>query len=133
MLHFQLIHTNRFNRIKHAFSTFEVSLYHWSSPDYLGHNSCSVSHRVAEHLSIHRYIVVLYIIFWSFRKIGPSRNTHMKKTVECYTLPIYKCYTYRLSSTQWLSGIVLDSRSRCRGFEPHRCHCVVSLSKTYLS
>ena len=30
---------------------------------------------------------------------------------------------------QWLSGRVLDSRPRGRGFEPHPCHCVVSLSK----
>ena len=30
---------------------------------------------------------------------------------------------------QWLSGRVLDSRPRGRGIEPHRCHCVVSLSK----
>ena len=29
----------------------------------------------------------------------------------------------------WLSGRVLDSRPRGRGFEPHRRHCVVSLSK----
>ena len=34
---------------------------------------------------------------------------------------------------QWLSGRVLDSRLRGRGFEPHRHHCVVSLSKTHLS
>ena len=26
---------------------------------------------------------------------------------------------------QWLSGRVLDSRPKGRGFEPHRCHCVV--------
>ena len=30
---------------------------------------------------------------------------------------------------QWLSGRVLDSRPKGRGFEPHRSHCVVSLSK----
>ena len=30
---------------------------------------------------------------------------------------------------QWLSGRVLDSRPRGRRFEPHRHHCVVSLSK----
>ena len=30
---------------------------------------------------------------------------------------------------QWLSGRVLDSRPRGGGFEPHRRHCVVSLSK----
>ena len=34
-----------------------------------------------------------------------------------------------LIGTQWLSGRVLDSRPRGRGFEPHRRHCVVSLSK----
>ena len=34
---------------------------------------------------------------------------------------------------QWLSGRVLDSRPRGRGFEPHWCHCVESLSKTHLS
>ena len=31
---------------------------------------------------------------------------------------------------QWLSGRVLDSRPKGRGFEPHRRHCVVSLSKS---
>ena len=30
---------------------------------------------------------------------------------------------------QWLSGRVLDLRPMGRGFEPHRHHCVVSLSK----
>ena len=30
---------------------------------------------------------------------------------------------------QWLSGRVLDSRPKGRGFEPHRRHCVMSLSK----
>ena len=29
----------------------------------------------------------------------------------------------------WVSGRVFDSRPRGRGFEPHRRHCVVSLSK----
>ena len=32
---------------------------------------------------------------------------------------------------QWLSGRVLESRPKVRGFEPHRRHCVVSLSKTH--
>ena len=34
---------------------------------------------------------------------------------------------------QWLSGRVLDSRPKGQGLEPHRRHCVVSLSKTHLS
>ena len=36
----------------------------------------------------------------------------------------------RVRGGQWLSGRVLDSRPRGRGFEPHRRHCDVSLSKT---
>ena len=34
-----------------------------------------------------------------------------------------------MEGAQWLSGRVLDSRRRGRGFEPHRRHCVLSLSK----
>ena len=30
---------------------------------------------------------------------------------------------------RWLSGRVLDSRPKGHGFEPHRRHCIVSLSK----
>ena len=30
---------------------------------------------------------------------------------------------------QWLSGRLLDSRPKGRGFKPHQRHCVVSLSK----
>ena len=35
----------------------------------------------------------------------------------------------RLWGAQRLSGRVHVLRPRGRGFEPHRCHCVVSLSK----
>ena len=41
-----------------------------------------------------------------------------------------KCKVFKMGA-QWLSGGVLDSRTRGCGFEPHRCHCVVSLSKTH--
>ena len=34
-----------------------------------------------------------------------------------------------LEEVQWLSGRVLDSRPGGRGFEPHRRHCDMSLSK----
>ena len=34
-----------------------------------------------------------------------------------------------LPGAQWLSGRVFDSKPKGRGFEPHRRHCVVSLSK----
>ena len=44
-----------------------------------------------------------------------------------------KCEVIRITNkrkgAQWLSGRVLDSRPKGRGFEPHRRHCVVSLSK----
>ena len=34
-----------------------------------------------------------------------------------------------LQGAQWLSGRVLDSRPKGRGFEPHRRHCVVVLEQ----
>ena len=34
-----------------------------------------------------------------------------------------------IKGAQWLSGRVLDSGPKGRGFEPHRRDCVVSLSK----
>ena len=45
---------------------------------------------------------------------------------------LMQLYSGSIQSTtgaQWLSGRVLDSRPKGRGFEPHRRHCVVSLSK----
>ena len=36
---------------------------------------------------------------------------------------------HTIMGAQWLSGRVLDSRRRGRGFESHQHHCVVSLSK----
>ena len=38
---------------------------------------------------------------------------------------------HSILGAQLLSGRVLDSRPRGRGLEPHRRHCIVSLSKTY--
>ena len=32
--------------------------------------------------------------------------------------------TMWFAGAQWLSGRVLDSRPRGRGFEPHRRHCI---------
>ena len=57
---------------------------------------------------------------------------------EYVTLALQRCQmtsTCLTSSTtnvvgaQWLSGRVSDSRPKGCGFEPHRRHCVVSLSK----
>ena len=39
------------------------------------------------------------------------------------------CIIISSSGAQWLSGRVLDSRPKGRGFEPHRRHCVVVLEQ----
>ena len=44
---------------------------------------------------------------------------------------IYTLFRRGVEGVQWLSGGVLDWRSKGRGFEPHRRHYVVSLSKTH--
>ena len=38
-------------------------------------------------------------------------------------------HSRRTIAAQWLSGRVLDSRPKGRGFEPHRRHCVVVLEQ----
>ena len=38
-------------------------------------------------------------------------------------------FFHKKEGAQWLSGRVLDLRPKGRGFEPHRRHFVVSLSK----
>ena len=44
----------------------------------------------------------------------------------------YVIYSHEMTKgAQWLSGRVLDLRPRGHRFEPHQCHCVVSLSKTH--
>ena len=40
-----------------------------------------------------------------------------------------KCGIKQHLGAQWLSGRVLDSRPRGRGFEPYRRHCVVVLEQ----
>ena len=44
-------------------------------------------------------------------------------------LGLISCLDKFMKCAQWLSGRVLDSRPRGCGFEPHRRHYVVSLSK----
>ena len=57
------------------------------------------------------------------------------RTVQNLILPIYQFNVQLLvlqstiRGAQWLSGRVLDSRPKGRGFEPHRRHCVVVLEQ----
>ena len=46
-------------------------------------------------------------------------------------LSLYKSQDTTQEGAQWLSGRVLDSRTKGCRFEPHQRHCVVSLSKTH--
>ena len=49
----------------------------------------------------------------------PADHTH---EISCL---IFENFKKQHVGVQWLSGRVLDSRQRGRGFEPHQCHCVV--------
>ena len=55
-----------------------------------------------------------------------------------YVWPLKTGFTENVKCQQLLwersvSVVVLDSRQRDSGFEPHQRHCVMSLSKTHLS
>ena len=64
-----------------------------------------------------------------FLKIGHACKHNMignkYKRLSIYSSSYISCFT----GAQWLSGRVLDSRPRGRGFEPHRGQFVVTLSK----
>ena len=48
---------------------------------------------------------------------------------EASQLDYEKKVDIKIWGAQWLSGRVLDSRPKGRGFEPHRRHCVVVLEQ----
>ena len=53
------------------------------------------------------------------KAIGFLSNTAPDPLKDHFKLPSQQ------QGAQWLSGRVLDSRPKGRGFEPHRRHCVV--------
>ena len=101
-----------------------------------------VAHCWKSHVAAH--LMPYWATTWENQQCGPASQedsdkprhqlslirvlaVHMKKVlVLCYWLSAQ----WRLW-VQWLSGRVLDSRPRDRGFEPQRRHSVVSLSKTH--
>ena len=82
------------------------------------------------------------ILEWAFT-VNPVPIAHPKRYFRpsfSYFLPIRPLFCLFLSGrlrqvllylvgAQLLIGRVLDSRLRGRGFEPHRCHCVVVLEQ----
>ena len=62
---------------------------------------------------------VLHMIFMFFAVFKNLKSSFLENNMPVHVL----------GGAQWLSGRVLDSRPKGRGFEPHRRHCVVSLSK----
>ena len=73
-------------------------------------------------------------LFFPRGKNGPAHSFPGEKTdwgeiPACYTGLPYYIYIYIYKGARWLSGRVLDSRPKGRGFEPHRRHCVVVLEQ----
>ena len=71
-------------------------------------------------------------------RTGPGSNSltplsavrHASVVIDCAKRPgINKYVKITREGAQWLSGRVLDSRPKGRGFEPHRRHCVVVLEQ----
>ena len=54
------------------------------------------------------------------------RNKHSHFLAEIFIFSSSaSLFSHSEEGAQWLSGRVLDSRPKGRGFEPHRRHCVV--------
>ena len=62
--------------------------------------------------------------------VSPGLSLLTKQTMEVDEgSDIYLACTFKGLGAQWLSGRVLDSRPKGRGFEPHRRICVVVLEQ----
>ena len=64
--------------------------------------------------------------------VSKDINTMETRTAAYVRISTHHCDSLSLTSVtgaQWLSGRVLDSRPKGRGFEPHRRHCVVVLEQ----
>ena len=60
---------------------------------------------------------------------APSVSAHIRVSNSLDSHFIF-CWAWSIHmGAQWLSGRVLDSRLKGRGFEPHRRHCVVVLEQ----
>ena len=55
-------------------------------------------------------------------------NTNAIRQFHSYIVTVSYMQKYYMGA-QWLSGRVLDTRPRGRGFEPHQRHCVVVLEQ----
>ena len=84
-----------------------------------------------------RYTVgaLVLLMHWSVASCIKPHIIHIKLLPTVY----YKIYCWKFyviqsdvtsrKGAQWLSGRVLDSRPKGRGFEPHWHHCVVVLEQ----
>ena len=72
-------------------------------------------------------MLCLYMDLYVLCQAGPNRPPD--KSVYWKIIFFISHLKHMLKGAQWLSGRVLDSRPRGRGFEPHRCHCVVVLEQ----
>ena len=76
------------------------------------------------HLLLHHHHHVINEFKYIWRLIKPYYSVPLQ-----FMLCIVLCIFLVVLGAQWLNGRVLDSRPSGSGFEPHRRHCVVSLSK----
>ena len=67
--------------------------------------------------------MVLNACLCDYSCLAPSTMNNYIDKLLCWYIHV------KIMGAQWLSGRGLDSIPRCRGFEPQRSNCVVSLSK----
>ena len=64
------------------------------------------------------------------QKLTDSRSTNNNMLNDKSFATLCVCLSLqKIEGAQWLSGRVLDLRTRGREFEPHRCHCFVVLEQ----
>ena len=82
-------------------------------------------------ITLHNILGILTLLLCTASLVGSTfwNQEELYTLWKSATLQHIRWSLVRSKGAQWLSGRVLDSRPKGRGFEPHRCHCVVSFSK----
>ena len=81
-------------------------------------------------MNLNHYFNLIALGFFHINKYNWNKKPKAIKSFGIRISSLIICQYQITRGAQWLSGRVLYSRVKGRGFEPHWRHCVVSLSKT---
>ena len=123
-----------FSNFKPSINKYILEEWQTSWNNSIGNKILDIKPTIGEYQSVVRNIRREEVVLARLR-LGHTRVTHSyllqgEEHPQCVGCDApFTVRHFLLEGAQWLSGRVLDSRPKGRGFEPHRRHCVVVLEQ----